>query len=89
MLLYSQMAAVGRIGGWFKDTIGEGDGGDTLGNLGAIVWDGEVARMAEALVQGPHDRGVLILADSMAAIQAVKKAGRTRRPEQGNWSSAG
>ena len=29
------------------------------------------------LERGPRGRGILILADSMAAIQAVKKAGRT------------
>ena len=33
--------------------------------------------MAEALEHGPRGRGMLILADSMAAIQAVKKDGRT------------
>ena len=33
--------------------------------------------MAEALEQGPRNRGVLILADSKAAIQAVRKAGKT------------
>ena len=65
-------------GGWSKDTFEAGprDGGKYLGE-GETVWDGEVAGMAEALEKGPRDRGVLILADSVAAIRAVKKAGRT------------
>ena len=46
-------------------------GGKYLGE-GATVWDGEVAGMAEALEKGPRGRGILILADSKAAIQAVK-----------------
>ena len=33
--------------------------------------------MAQALERGPRERGILILADSMAAVQAVKKARRT------------
>ena len=72
------MVAGGKIAGQ------PGDGPKTLSRQGhAMVvntsgnWDGEVAGMTEALEQGPHDRGVLILADSMAAIQAVKKAGRS------------
>ena len=32
--------------------------------------------MAEALEHGPRSKRMLILADSMAAIQAVKKAGK-------------
>ena len=57
---------------------------NTLGKeLQPTVWDGEVAGMAEALVHGPHDRHVSILADSMAAIQAVKKAGRAGKANTG------
>ena len=44
----------------------------------ATVWDREVAGMAEGLARLPRDgRKVLILADSKAAIAAVRKAGRT------------
>ena len=66
-------------GGWAKDTFQAGpcDGGRYLGE-GAMVWDGKVAGMAEAWNADPgsRGRGMLILADSMAAIQAIKKAGR-------------
>ena len=45
----------------------------------ATVWDGEVASMAEGLVSLPRDERTraLILADSKAAIAAVKRADRT------------
>ena len=43
----------------------------------ATVWDGEVAGMAEILARTQREREVLILADSKAAIVAVRKAGRT------------
>ena len=41
-------------GGWAKDTfqVGPRDGGRYLSE-GAIVWDGEVVGMAEALERGP------------------------------------
>ena len=39
--------------------------------------------MAEALEKRPRDRGVLILADSVAAIRAVKKAGRMGKARTG------
>ena len=45
----------GRVaGGWAKDPFQAGpqDGGRYLG-MGATVWDGEVAGMAEALERGP------------------------------------
>ena len=71
-------------GGWAKDTFQAGPqgGGRYLGE-GAMVWDGEVAGMAEVLEHGPRERGMLILADSMAAIQAVKKAGKTGKARSG------
>ena len=71
-------------GGWSKDTFEAGlrDGGKYLGE-GATVWGGEVVGMAEALEKGPRDRGVLILADSMAAIQAIKKAGSSGKARCG------
>ena len=43
----------------------------------ATVWDGEVAGMAEGLARTQRERKVLILADSKAAIAAVRKAGKT------------
>ena len=78
-------AKAGKVaGGWAKDTFQAGprDGGRYLGE-GATVWDGEVAGMAEALEHGPRGRGTLVLADSMAAIQAVKKAGKTGKARSG------
>ena len=54
---------------------GEKDAECGIGDV-AIVWDGEVAGMAEGLSQAQESR-VLILADSQAAIAAVKRAGRT------------
>src|SRR5258706_14779039 len=39
--------------------------------------------MAEALEHGPRGGGMLILADSMAALQAVKKAGKTGKARSG------
>ena len=70
-------------GGWAKDTFegGPRDGGKYLGE--GATGDGEITGMAEALGKGPRDRRVLILADSKAAIQAVKKAGRTGRARTG------
>ena len=58
----------------------EKDGGEKevecgIGNV-ATVSDGEVAGMAGGLSQVQESR-VLILADSQAAIAAVKRAGRT------------
>ena len=48
----------------------------------ANVWDGEMNGMAVGLARLPRDAGrVLILADSRAAIEAVKKAGRTGKAE--------
>ena len=42
----------------------------------ATVWDGEVAGMAEGLARIQDDK-IRILADSQAAIAAVRKAGKT------------
>ena len=43
----------------------------------ATVWDGEVAGLERGLVSsGEHPR-VVLLSDSKAALQAVRKAGRT------------
>ena len=43
----------------------------------ATVWDGEVAGMAEGFARTQRERKVLILADSKAAIAAVRKVGKT------------
>ena len=43
----------------------------------ATVWDGEMAGMIKGLRMSGRDQRVLLLADSRAAIAAVKKAGRT------------
>ena len=43
----------------------------------ATGWDGEMAGMAEGLARTHGEKKVLILADSKAAIAAVRKAGRT------------
>ena len=47
----------------------------------ATVWDAEVAGMEDGLTKVRRDgeQKVLILADSKAAIAAVRKAGRTGR----------
>ena len=59
------------------------DGGENEVECGvgtmATVWDSEVAGMVEGLARLPRDgRRVLILADSRAAIAAVKKAEKAR-----------
>src|SRR5258705_7584119 len=43
----------------------------------ATVWDGEIMGMAEAVENFEKGERILLLADSKAAISAVKKAGRT------------
>ena len=50
--------------------------GDVVGTV-AMVWDGQVAGMIEGLRMSRRVLRVLLLADSRAAIAAVKKAGRT------------
>ena len=47
-----------------------------IGNV-ATVWDSEVTDMADGLARVRREKKVLILADSKAAIAAVRKAGRT------------
>ena len=49
-----------------------------IGNV-ATVWDGEVAGMASGLARVRQEKKVFILADSKAAIAAVRKSGRTGR----------
>ena len=43
----------------------------------ATMWDEDVAGMAEGLASTQREKEILILADSKAAIAAVRKAGRT------------
>ena len=43
----------------------------------ATIWDGEIADMAGGLAKVRRETKILILADSKAAITAVRKAGRT------------
>ena len=43
------------------------------------MWDGEIAGMTGGLAKVRREKKVLILADSKAAIAAMKKAGRTGR----------
>ena len=45
----------------------------------ATVWDGEIAGMAGGLAKAREEKKVLILADSKAAIAAIRRAGRTGR----------
>ena len=45
----------------------------------ATVWDGEIAGMAGVVEEFERGERILLLADSKAAIAAVKKAGRTAK----------
>ena len=51
----------------------QGHGG--LGKL-ATVWDGEIKGIAECLKAWDKKSDVIVLADSQAAIAAIRKAGR-------------
>jgi len=63
--------------GWYIEG-GKGVGEATLGKL-AMVWNGEMCGVRQALKYAPSESNVLILSDSQAAIAAVRKAGRTGR----------
>ena len=69
----------GRVrGGWYgKAWMGCSPQGNSHVGGTATVWDGEVAGMAEAVKTFERGERILLLADSRAAISAVKKAGRT------------
>ena len=73
----------GCVGGGAFVVGSEGEESESVISIGdiATVWEGEVAGMAGGLakVQRDREQKVLILADSKAAIAAVKKAGRTGR----------
>ena len=49
----------------------------------ATVWGGEITGMAEGLAR------VSLLADSKAALAAVKKAGRTGKARSSRWTRSG
>ena len=51
-------------------------GAERVGNT-ATVWDGEIAGMLGAAEKFETRKKILLLADSKAAISAVKKVGRT------------
>ena len=61
----------GRVGGWWHAP-GNGAGSVAVGSI-ATVWDGEVAGIRQALRMAP-DVDVLVLSDSTAALQAIKRA---------------
>ena len=69
----------GNVGGGAFVVRTEGGEEEVKGGVGslAMVWDGEVAGMAGGLTKVRANDRTLILADSKAAIAAVKKAGRT------------
>ena len=80
-LVYSDgsMLEDGKVGGgWY----GKGwmgcipQGHSHVGDI-ATVWDGEIAGMAGAVEGFERGEKILLLADSKAAISAVRKAGRT------------
>ena len=76
----------GNVGG---GTFVVGAGGEEsdvkcgIGNV-ATVWDGKIAGMAGGLAKMRYERKILILADSQAAIAAVRKAGRTGKARSRN-----
>ena len=73
-------AGDGRVGGRWH-TLGNGAGSVAVGSI-AIVWDGEVAGIRQALTMAP-EVDMLVLSDLTAAQRAIKRAahsgrGRTR-----------
>ena len=83
MLVYSDgsMLEDGRVGGgWYgKGWMGSSPQGSSHVGGTATVWDGESMGMAEAVENFERGEKILLLADSKAAISAVRKAGRTRK----------
>ena len=75
----------GRVGGgWYgKGQVGSTpEGAKRVGDMQATVWDGEISGMLGAMEIGKR---IPFLADSKAAISAVKKAGEGGRRGQGIW----
>ena len=64
-------------GGWYMEG-GKRFEGAILSKL-AKVWDGELFRVRGALEKAPSETNVLILSDSQAAIETIKKAGVYRK----------
>ena len=64
--------------GWSGKTWGGGsvEGSAWVGDR-ATVWDGEIRGVLGALRGARQERSILILADSQAAISAIRKASRT------------
>ena len=69
----------GKVGGgWYgKGWMGCSPQGYSHVGETATVWDGEIAGMAGAVENFEKGERILLLADSRAAISAVKRAGRT------------
>ena len=80
-LVYSDgsMLEDGKVGGgWYgKGWMGCSPQGHSHVGGTATVWDGEIAGMAGAAEKFERGEKILLLADSRAAISAVRKAGRT------------
>ena len=76
-----RLLETGNVGGGAFVVGTEGEVDEVKCGVGSLatVWDGEVAGMAEGLRKVRSDNKILILADSKAAIAAVKKAGRVGR----------
>lgn len=86
MLSYSRTEAEERMAEWLGDSLRTPSRPclEAEENIGmGLRYDGEVVGIAEALEKGLRARGVLILADLTAAIQAVKRAGRTGKARTG------
>ena len=66
----------GRVGGGWHAP-GNRAGSVAVGNI-ATVWDGEVAWIRQALRMAP-EVDMLVLSDSMAALQTIKHAARDGR----------
>ena len=66
----------GRVGGGWHAP-GNVAGSVAVGNI-ATVWDGEVARIRQALRMAP-DVDILVLSESTAALQAIRRAAGSGR----------
>ena len=77
--LDGSMTEEGKVGGgWYgKGWMGCSPQGNSHVGETATVWDGEIAGMAGAVEKFEKGERILLLANSKAAIAAVKKAGRS------------
>ena len=71
----------GNVGGGPFIVVSRGAEAELESGIGdvATLWDGAVAGMADGLARVTQEKKALILADSKAAIAAVRKAGRMGR----------